>query len=211
MEIFLAAEAWPFSVAVTIVAAIALIEGAGLLVGLNFSGWIDHLLPDAGDSLEGASSAWLGWLHVGKVPVLVLLVVLLTAFAMAGFFIVALSKDLLGVYPPVPLSAVAALLGALPVVRVCGAAIARVTPRDETSAVLLETLVGRIATVVNGTARVNYPAQARVRNEHDQTLYVHIEPDDPNTTFGPGDSVLLVKQISGSRFQAIANPRPDLL
>lgn len=211
MELLLATEAWPFSVAVTIVAAIALIEGAGLLVGLNFSGWIDHLIPDAGEGLESASEAWLGWLHVGKVPVLVLLVLLLTAFAMIGFSIVALSKDLLGVYPPVPLSAIGALLGALPVVRVTGAAIARITPRDETSAVLLETLVGRVATVVNGTARVNYPAQARVRNEHDLTLYVHIEPDDPDTTFGPGDSVLLVKQISGSRFQAIANPRPDLL
>lgn len=211
MELFLAAEAWPFSVAVTLVAAIAVIEGAGLLVGLNFSGWVDHLLPDMGEGLDGASTAWLGWLHVGKVPVLVLLVVLLTAFAMIGFAIVALSKDLLGFYPPAPLSAIGALLGALPVVRVSGAAIARVTPRDETSAVLLETLVGRVATVINGTARVNYPAQARVRNEHDQTLYVHIEPDDPDATFGPGDSVLLVKQISGSRFQAIANPRPDLL
>lgn len=211
MELFLAAEAWPFSVAVTLVAAIAVIEGAGLLVGMNFSGWVDHLLPDIGDGLDGASTAWLGWLHVGKVPILVLLVVLLTAFAMIGFAIVAVGTGLLGYTPPAALSAIAAFIGALPVVRVSGAAIARITPRDESTAVLLETLVGRIATVVNGTARAGYPAQARVKNEHDQTLYVHIEPDDPDATFGPGDSVLLVKQISGSRFQAIANPRPDLL
>lgn len=211
MDLFLAAEAWPFSVAVTIVAAIAVVEGAGLLVGMNFSGWIDHLLPEPGDGLEGASDAWLGWLHVGKVPALVLLVLLLTAFAMIGFAIVAVSNAVLGYTPPAALSAVAAFVAALPVVRVSGAALARITPRDETTAVLLETLVGRVATVVNGTARVGYPAQARVKNEHDLTLYVHIEPDDPDTTFGTGDSVLLVKQISGSRFQAIANPRPDLL
>lgn len=210
MEILLAPESWPFSVALVMLVAIALIEGAGLLVGLNFSGWIDHLLPDANSGLE-ASEAWLGWLHVGKVPILVLLVVLLTAFTMIGYVAVALVKGVLGFYPPAFLSAPLALIGALPVVRVLGAGIARITPHDETSAVLLETLVGRVAVVVNGTARTNYPAEARVKNDHGQTLYVHVEPDSPDAVFGPGESVLLVKQISGSRFQAIANPRPDLL
>lgn len=210
MEIFIAPESWPFSVALVMLVAIALIEGAGLLVGLNFSGWIDHLLPDTNSGLE-ASEAWLGWLHVGKVPILVLLVVLLTAFTMIGYVAVALVKGVFGFYPPAFLSAPLALIGALPVVRVLGAGIARITPHDETSAVLLETLVGRVAVVVNGTARTNYPAEARVKNDHGQTLYVHVEPDNPDAVFGPGESVLLVKQISGSRFQAIANPRPDLL
>lgn len=210
MEIFLAPESWPFSVALALLIAIAIIEGAGLVVGLNFSGWLDHLLPDASSGFD-ASEAWLGWLHVGKVPILVLLVVLLTAFSMIGFVAVALVESVLGYYPPAFLSAPVAFIGALPVVRVLGAGIARITPRDETSAVLLETLVGKIAVVINGTARANYPAEARVKNEHGQTLYVHVEPDNTEAAFGPGESVLLVKQISGSRFQAITNPRPDLL
>ncbi|HEX8987463.1 MAG TPA: YqiJ family protein [Rhodocyclaceae bacterium] len=211
MELFIANESWPFTAAVIMLLAIAVIEGMGLVVGLSFSGWLDHMLPDASHGLEGLSDSWLGWLHIGKVPLLVSLVILLTAFAMIGYTINALVHGAFGAYPPTALAAVPAFLGALPVVRASGEAIARIIPRDETSAVLLETLVGRVAVVVNGTARANYPAEAKVKNDHGQTLYVRVEPEAADQQFGAGESVLLVKQISGSRFLAIANPRPDIL
>ena len=211
MDIFLAPESWPFTVAVMLLVAIAIVEGMALLVGISFSGWLDHLLPDGAHGLEGVSDTWLGWLHVGKVPMLVLLVVLLTAFAMIGYTLNALASAMLGAYLPALISAPMAFVAALPVVRVSGTALARIVPRDETSAVLLESLVGRVAVVINGTARANYPAEARVKNEHGQTHYVRVEPDGPDMQLGPGESVLLVRQISGSRFLAIANPRPDIL
>ncbi|MCB4358198.1 OB-fold-containig protein [Quatrionicoccus australiensis] len=210
MNIFLAPESWPFSVAALVLLAIAVIEGLGLLTGLSLSAWLDHLLPEAG-GLPGVSEAWLGWLHVGKVPLLILLALFLTAFSVIGFTANTLVKSLLGFYPPALLAAPLAFLGTLPVVRLSGAAIARLVPGDETSAVTLESLVGHVASVINGTARVGFPAEARVKNEHGLTLYVHVEPDNNATTFSAGDSVLLVRQISGSRFLAIANPRPDLL
>lgn len=210
VETFLAPESWPFSVALMLLLAITLIEGLSLLVGLSFSGWIDQLLPDVA-ALDNASEAWLGWLHIGKVPLLVLLVLLLTAFSIIGYSINAVVRGLLGFYPPPLLSGLLALASALPVVRLSGAALGRIIPRDETSAQPLDSLVGRVAIVINGTARCNYPAQARVRNDNGQTLYVHVEPDESEVVFSTGDSVLLVKQISGPRFQAIANPRPDLL
>lgn len=211
MDLFLAPESWPFTVAALLLVAIAVVEGLALLVGMSLSGWLDHFVPDAAHGVEGAADSWLGWLHVGKVPILVLLVILLTAFAIVGYALNALVHETLGFYPPAPVSAVAAFLGALPVVRVSGEAIARLIPRDETSAVSFESLVGRIAVIVNGTARVGYPAEARVKNEHGQTLYVRVEPDGENLQLGPGESVLLVKQIAGSRFLAIINPRPDIL
>ena len=211
MNLFLAPESWPFSVAALVLLAIAVIEGMGLLTGLSLSAWLDHLLPEAGSGLHGVSEIWLGWLHVGKVPLLILLALFLTAFSVIGFSANTLIKSLLGFYPPALLSAPLAFLGTLPVVRLSGAAIARLVPGDETSAVTLESLVGHVASVINGTARVGFPAEARVRNVHGLTLYVHVEPDNNESTFSAGDSVLLVRQISGSRFQAIANPRPDLL
>lgn len=211
MDLFLAPESWPFTVAALLLVAIAVVEGLALLVGMSLSGWLDHFVPDAAHGVEGVSDSWLGWLHVGKVPILVLLVILLTAFALIGYVLNALVHETLGFYPPAPVSAVAAFLGALPVVRVSGDAIARLIPRDETSAVSFESLVGRIAVIVNGTARVGYPAEARVKNEHGQTLYVRVEPDSENLQLGPGESVLLIKQIAGSRFLAIVNPRPDIL
>lgn len=205
-DLLLAPEAWPFAGALLLLLALTLIEGASQLAGFSASGWLDSwCLGEAGPD------AWLGWLHLGKAPLLVLLIIFLTAFSVAGYGGLLLSKALFGIYPPAWLMGGLAVLAALPVVRLGGAAIARLIPRDETSAVPLDSLVGRVAVVVNGTARVNYPAQARVRNEVGQQFYVHVEPDDPAAILVTGDAVLLVRQLSGARFQAIANPRPDLL
>jgi hypothetical protein len=76
--------------------------------------------------------------------------------------------------------------------------------------VTLDSLVGRVATVVSGVARHGYPSQAKVTSQHGQTHYIMVEPDGDGT-FESGASVLLVRQISGTRFAGIANPRPDLL
>lgn len=208
-DLLLAPDSWPFSGALLLLLAVTLIEAASQLIGFSGVGWLESwALGDAG---TGVADAWLGWLHVGKAPLLVLLVIFLTAFGILGLGVLLLAKSLFGAYPPVWLSVAPAALGALSAVRLGGAAIARLIPRDETSAVRLETLVGRVAVVVNGTARVNYPAQARVRNDAGQQFYVHVEPDDPAAVLATGDAVLLVRQLSGARFQAIANPRPDLL
>jgi hypothetical protein len=95
--------------------------------------------------------------------------------------------------------------------RLCAGGIARIIPRDQTYAVSLDTLVGRVAVIVSGTARLGYPAQGKVTSEHGQVLYVMVEPDAAEVTFAPPDAVLLVKRLTGTRFQAIRNPRPDLL
>lgn len=211
MDFVLAAASWPFTCAVLLLIGITLIEGLGLLAGMSFSGWLDHLIPEIAPDVAGLSDSWLGWLHVGRVPLLVLLVVLLTAFAAIGYLLNILALALLGRYLPALLSAPLAFIGALPVLRGCGATLARLIPMDESSAEPLAKLVGQVATIINGTARLNYPAQARVKNSHDQTLYIHVEPDHPEMQFVTGESILLVRQISGARFVGIRNPRPDLL
>ena len=38
-----------------------------------------------------------------------------------------------------------------------------------------------------------------------------VEPDTEESTFGARDQVLLVKRMSGKKFQGIRNPKPDLL
>ena len=77
----------------------------------------------------------------------------------------------------------AAFFATLPIVRILGAGLARLIPQDQTYAVSFDSLVGRIATIVTGTARQGYPAQAKVPNEHGQTLYVMVEPDTEGMTF----------------------------
>ncbi|MFY9260129.1 MAG: YqiJ family protein [Gallionella sp.] len=208
MEFFVAPASLPFTAAILLVFIMGLVEGVAVYSGFGFSEWLNVYAPEG---IDGAADAWLGWLHVGKAPLLVLLVILLTAFSIIGFTLNALAQSLMGIFLPPLLSVPIAFVGALPVVRLLGAAIARLIPKDETSAVLLDTLVGHVAVVMNGTARVHYPAEAKVKNGQGQVFYVHVEPENEDTTLNMGDSVLLVKQISGTRFLAIANPRPDML
>jgi hypothetical protein len=208
MEFFVAPASLPFTAAILLVLIMGLVEGVAVYFGFGFSEWLNVFAPEG---IEGAADSWLGWLHVGKAPLLVLLVILLTAFSIIGFTLNALAHDLIGIYPTSFLSVPIAFIGALPVVRILGAAIARLIPKDETSAVSLDTLVGHVAVVMNGTARVNYPAQAKVKNGQGQIFYVHVEPENEDNSLNTGDSVLLIKQISGTRFLAIANPRPDIL
>ncbi len=169
-DFFLAPASWPFTGAVLLLIGIILIEGMSLLVGVSFSGWLDHLLPEIEPDMAGLSDAWLGWLHIGQVPMLVLLVVLLTAFAIIGYLFNVLAFAVLGHHLPVLLAAPLAFIAALPVVRGCAGILARLIPKDETSAEPLSQLVGQVAVIINGTARLDYPAQARVRSQRGQTL-----------------------------------------
>jgi hypothetical protein len=206
--LFFAPQTWPFAVATLLMLMITAVEGIALLIGTNVSHWLDHLV--AHDGAENAFDKALGWLHVGRVPALVLLVAFLAAFALTGFALNMVIHRLLGIWVPTVVAVPIAFVTALPLVRILGAGLARVIPADETFAVTLDSLVGRVATILGGTARPGYPAQAKVTNQYGQTLYVMVEPDGGGT-FESGASVLLVRQISGSRFAGIANPRPDLL
>ncbi|MFZ4700912.1 MAG: YqiJ family protein [Candidatus Methylumidiphilus sp.] len=208
MELVVAPESWPFTFSVILVVLIGAIEMVSLLVGVSLAGALDHI---ASIHIEGVADSWLGWLHVGKVPMLVLLVILLTAFALTGFAFNAAYYGFYGVFPKPLISSGIALLIALPIVRIFSNFISRFMPKDETSAVLLESLVGQVAVVVNGTAKKGYPAQAKVKNHQGQTFYIHVEPDNENVQFVMGETVLLIKQISGARFLGLSNPFPDPL
>lgn len=211
MSTFLAAESAPFLIAALVLLAIAVVEGFGLLIGASASHWLDSLMTDHTLHVGGPFESWLGWLHVGRVPVLALVVMFLGAFAVVGFAINMVVHGLFGFYVPALLGAPIALFAALPVVRFTGGALARIMPKDESSAVTFDSLVGRMATVVSGTARHGFPAQAKVTSEHGQPHYVMVEPDNAGLTFASGEQVLLVKHLSGSKFQGIRNPKPDLL
>ncbi|MDZ4123135.1 MAG: DUF1449 family protein, partial [Hydrogenophaga sp.] len=90
--IWFAQETWPFGSALLLMLALFIMEGAGLLFAASPSSWLDGLVPDLPDSLEGP----LAWLHVGKVPFLILLGIFLAGFSMSGYAIQAFSSALFG-------------------------------------------------------------------------------------------------------------------
>jgi hypothetical protein len=211
MTLFLAPETWPFAVVSLVILAIAVLEGLALLIGASASSWLDGFPHHAPHLSEPAADSWLGWLYLGRVPSLVLLVLFLALFTLVGF---ALDLAALALYGAMvrPLIAVpVAAIAALPMTRAAATGVARIIPRDQNFAVSLDSLVGRVAVIVSGTARVGFPAQGKVINEHGQALYVMVEPDAADVTFAERDTALLVMRVTGTRFRAIRNPRPDLL
>lgn len=204
--IWFAQETWPFGSALLLMLVLFVMEGAGLLFAASPSSWLDGLVPDLPDSLEGP----LAWLHVGKVPFLILLGILLAGFSISGYAIQAFSHALFGQLIPAWLACVPAMLGGMFLVRALGGLLARVIPGDETSAVSEMSLIGRAGIVVQGIARKGSAAQIKLKDMHGRTHYVLVEPDLPDETFEEGVSVLLVKK-NGARYMGIRNPHPELI
>lgn len=215
LEFLTAGPNLPFAVALALMLLLAAVELAGFVLGLGASDFLDGLLPDLADAdgseLAGASLAdrFMGWLHFGRVPVLILLAVFLTGFGFLGLALQGLLHAISGWMLPGWLAAIAVVPLTLPWVRVVGGGIARVLPRDETQVVSRSALVGRVATIVIGTARSGSPAQAKVRDQHGQTHYVMVEPDLPHESFAAGEAVLLVAE-AGASYRVIRNDNPAL-
>lgn len=206
------AQTVPFVVATFLLLAISIAEGLALLAGGSLFLWVEPLMPSVHvhESAHGVLEKTLGWLHIGRVPLLIILVTFLAAFAVFGFGLNIITHHVLRMWVRPQISVPIAGLAALPAVRLAASAVARMVPQDRSFAVTLDSLVGRVAIIIGGLARKGYAAQATVTNQRGQTLYVMVEPDGEGT-FREGACVLLVRQLGGNRFAGIPHPRPDLL
>lgn len=208
MSLLAAPENLPFGIGLALIVAIALFEGLGMLVSISPSNVIDNFLPDIhGDT---GLDRVLGWLYVGKLPALVLLLLFLCGYTMFGFSLQLLARGLFGGYLPASVAGVLAIPAGMATVRGLGSLIAHVVPRDETSAVSEQSLVGRVGVIVTGTARRGMAAQARVKDVHGHAHYLMVEPDIDEEIFSEGVQVLIVSK-GGAFYRCIANPHPNLM
>jgi hypothetical protein len=75
-------------------------------------------------------------------------------------------------------------------------------PQDETTAVSENTLIGRSAIILAGTATQGRPVQAKVQDEYQKTHYILVEPINKEEILNAGETVLLMSK-EGALFQAI--------
>lgn len=189
-------ETAPFSVALLLMLFIGAIEAIGL------GGSAVDLDVDSGVIGEG-----LDWLNVGRLPLLIMLVLFLTSFGLAGLILQQAANMVTGGFLPW-FAAVSAAAGlALPATRLLSRGLGRVLPRDETTAVPIDSLLGRRARIIVGTAQRGSPARARVEDEYGQPHFVMVEPaEDQSLTEA---DLLLLTTRHDMIFHAIAI-EPDI-
>jgi hypothetical protein len=195
----------PFVAALVLMLMIGVVEALGLGGGLAVGEGVEGLDGD----VNVETPSLLSWINVGRLPLLMLLVVFLFGFGMTGLIGQRIVAAIISQPGPWFLAAPLAFAVALPVTRVFGRGVARIMPRDETTAVSRDSLVGRVAVIVTGDAAQASAAQARVRDEHGQVHYVMVEPDNAADVFAQGSSVLLVRH-AGAKYFAIHNTSVSL-
>ena len=210
-ELFTHASNLFFSVSLCLMLLLGIFECLLLVLGASSQGFLDQFIPDdLGDSkslgidLDTDQSLFvqfLDWLYLGRIPVLIWLIIFLTVYALFGFAMQALYFSFTQQYLAIWIAAPASLFLCMPLVRIVAATIAKILPKDETTAIHSDELIGRTALIILGEARQNYPAQAKVLDQFGQTHYILVEPE-LNITFSQGQEVVLTqKTVNG--FQAI--------
>jgi len=209
----------PFSVALVLMLAIAVLEGVGMIFGLGLSSFIDSLLPEIDVEIDAdfdgsvgpmALSRLLGWLRFGQIPALIWLVVFLTCFGLIGLGIQMVAFKTFGGLMPGVLASTVAAAASLPAVRIFGGGLAKILPKDETEAVSDATFVGRVAVITLGTARQGSPAEARLQDQFGQSHYVMLEPDLAAESLSQGERVLIVSK-AGAVFRGIKDFNANLV
>lgn len=184
----------PFAAALALMALVALVQAVGL-GGFELDAEADlDADVDAGGGEAGIGGGIASLLGLGRVPLMIWLASFLLLFAGLGLGVQALAEGLIGA--PLDPWVAAAIAGAagLPLTGGLVRPLARILPRDTTTAVGLDSLVGRRATITIGRAAAGSPARAQVRDHHGHPHHVMVEPHDARSIIGEGDQVLLVRR-----------------
>jgi len=202
-DILLAPDVRPFAVAAAIMVSLGGIELLTMIVGFSISELVGHDFGLDSDSHNGIGGLFL-WINAGRLPLLILIILALGMFSIAGFLLQGIAHGA-GAVLPVPIAAVAALGLSIPVIRVTSRGIARIIPRDETYAVSDADFVGKVALVSVGPLDQGLPGRVRLKDVFGNWHTVAARASLDSETLPVGASVLLVDRDAKS-FIAISAP-----
>lgn len=179
-----------FTVAIMLVAAIAMIEIVMLLIGFSVGDMLEAAIPD----LDGFAEGPLSYLGFGKLPVGILLILYLTAFSLLGFTLQgAISTVGLPLLPGWAAGGLSFIL-ATPVVSIVAPIFGKAIPQDETYVASRDDLIGSIGKIGTGTASADLPAQCKVPDGYGGHLYVNAVPLKGEDPINSGTEVIIVSR-----------------
>jgi hypothetical protein len=202
-DILLAPDVRPFAVAAAIMVSLGGIELLTMIVGFSISELVGHDFGLDSDSHNGIGGLFL-WINAGRLPLLILIILALGIFSIAGFLLQGIAHGA-GAILPVSIAALAALGLSIPAIRVTSRGIARIIPRDETYAVNEADFVGHVAEVSIGPLDQGLPGRVRLKDVFGNWHSVPARASSDSTPLPVGARVLLVDRDNRT-FIAISAP-----
>ena len=193
MQGLLAAENTPFAVALLLLTLLAILQLVGvshLFPDPDFDTDVDA--PDGGQVDMGGSIVSL--LGLGHIPLIVWLSFFLASFGLIGLGIQALSVDFFNRPLQGWIAGGLAFFAALPVNALITHGLGHIWPRDETTAIALDALLGRRAKIAVGQAGRGNPARAITYDRFGQMHNIMVEPHEDHAVFFEGQDVLLIRK-----------------
>jgi membrane protein implicated in regulation of membrane protease activity len=211
----------PFSIAGLVLVGLCAIEMLSLIFGHSLSSTVDSMLgidmPEADADLHthvphgsvldiqtdahGPHANMLGsfydWLNAGRVPLMILLMAGLGAFAVVGLAIQIVAMNVAQPLPTV-VASLLAFLSVIPTTRSTSRFLARFLPRDETYAVDEEALIGRTGIVTVGPVDADSAGRAKVQDAHGNAHFPRVKAAREGLSIEIGTQVLVVDRIGGS-------------
>jgi YqiJ-like protein len=202
-DILLAPDVRPFAIAAAIMVTLGGIELLTMIVGFSISELIGKDFALETESHSAIGGLFL-WINAGRLPLLILMILALGVFAIAGFLLQAVAHSV-GTAVPVTLAALAAAAISLPAIRVTSRGIARIIPRDETYVVHEADFVGHVAEVSIGPLDQGLPGRVRLKDVFGNWHSLVARASPESIPLPVGASVLLVDRDAKS-FIAISAP-----
>jgi hypothetical protein len=215
MFAYLAAPGFqPFTIAALVLLGLCAVEGVGLLFGHSISGTIDSLLhldhgdldadAHAGHALdlhtgdaphENFFGTFYDWLNAGRVPLLILLMAGLGAFAVSGLVLQTIAMHAMPAPLPGLLASLIAFLAVIPTTRSVSRIIARFLPRDESYAIDESDLIGLTGVVTLGPVEADSAGRAKVEDRFGNAHFPRVRAARAGLVIAQGAKILVVDRI----------------
>jgi hypothetical protein len=202
-DILLAPDVRPFAVAAAIMFVLGGIEFLTTVIGFSISDLFGHDASADSGGHHGLDGLFL-WINAGRLPLLILIILALGVFSIAGFLIQGI-EHAIGASVPVALASLAAAAGSVPVIRTTSRGLARIIPRDETYAVSDADFIGKVALVSVGPLDQGLPGRVRLKDVFGNWHTVAARASPDSAALPVGASVLLVDRDAKS-FIAVSAP-----
>ncbi len=196
---------YPFAITALILVGLVAVEIVAMVVGFSLSSFLDNgLSHHVGPDDHGLLGGWMSWLNAGGVPLLVLIMIWLACFTIAGFLVQGVAQMLLRMLPAI-VACVLALALAAPATRTLSRWTARVIPGEETSVVRQADFIGLTGTVTLGPLDQGKPGRVRVKDVHGNIHALRAKAAAGHV-IARGEAVLIVDGADGL-FEAIPAPK----